>query len=148
MGVLAVGGGVILSEGLKSYQLASSRKAALQSARLSMERMVRDIRLIPSAASIDSFSSTAFQFDISGENNISYSRNGNNLERSGGVLASSCTGLIFTYLDSNGNPTSTQANIRQVQIEMTMTAANNQGTYTMRSRIFPRQFSTDYAGYQ
>jgi type IV pilus assembly protein PilW len=65
-------------------------------------------------------------------------------------VASHMTAFTFEYLDTNGNPTTVSANIRQLRITITVRTAKpdrkyatNGGyrTYTLRSVITPRNLS-------
>lgn len=148
LGILAAVVGPVLGTGIRSYALIVNRKVALNSARLAMERIASEARLIATQNDIDTFTSSVFQFDLSTESNINYSLSGDNLQRSGVTLANSAMALTFTYLDADGNSTATKANIQRVQVELSISAGAGYGSMTVRNHVFPRKFFSRYAGFQ
>ncbi|MFH1654319.1 MAG: type II secretion system protein [Pseudomonadota bacterium] len=148
VGILAGLLGPVISSGVRQYALAVRQKAALAQARLAMERMGAEILLIPATASIDTWTASVVQFDLPTENNINYSLNGTNLERSGVVLASGISSLAFTYLNQDGNTAGSQADIRRIGFELVVGAGTGYGAVRVRNQIFPRPFSSAYAGFQ
>lgn len=148
VGVLAAVVGPILIGAVKSYALVTNRQATLNSTRLAIERMSSEMKLIPSANSIDIFQASTFQFDTPSENDINYTLSSGNLLRSGAVLVSNVTSLSFAYLDANGAPTATKANIKRISVEMTINAGSGFGTLQLRTQVFPRRFAAYYANFQ
>lgn len=148
LGILAAVVGPVLGTGIRSYALTVNRKVALNSARLAVERITTETRLIATQNDIDTFTSSVFQFDLSTESNINYSLSGGSLQRSGVTLANNATALTFTYLDANGISTATKANIQRIQIELSINAGTGYGSITVRNQVFPRKFFSRYAGFQ
>ena len=126
----------MLTESLKSYSLITARKDSLSDARRAMERMKSELRI---ATAIDSMTSTSLQFDTPQENNIPYSLNGTDLERNGNDIAKNVSALTFTYLDASGNVTGTPANVRRVQLDISVSTAS-QGINRLRSQIYLRSY--------
>ena len=62
-------------------------------------------------------------------NNINYQVVSGDLQREGVILVGDLTSLTFTYLDSNGNTTTTANNVRVMQV--TMSATRNSETISM-----------------
>ena len=148
--LIAIVAGVIapvLVGGLRSYVMISSQKAALAQVRLAMERMSAEIRLIPDTDSIDTWTSTQFQFDIPSESNVRYRLQSGDLQRGSTDLASNVSNLNFTYLNSGGNPAAAKEDIYRIGVEMTLDAAGGQGSITIRTEVFPRRFSSAYADF-
>ncbi len=148
VGILAGLVGPAITSGIRQYALSMRQKVALSQARLAMERIGAEMLLIPATTSIDTWTSSVVQFDISGENNINYSLSGSNLQRSGVILASNVSSLSYTYLDANGNTATAQSDIRRIGYEIVVSAGTGYGSIRLRSQIFPRQFSPAYAGFQ
>lgn len=148
MAIVAGVVGPIMITGVRSYGLVEKRKSALAQVRLVMDRLSQEVRLIATTNDIDTFTSSTFQFDIPSEANINYTLSGANLTRSGVVMADGVTSISFTYYDSNGNVTATKANIWRIGVEMVLNAGTGYGSIKVRQQIFPRQFFSDYAGYQ
>jgi type IV pilus assembly protein PilW len=78
---------------------------------------------------------------------IIYDLNGTTLRRNNQPLAENIQSVTFDYLDSNGNPTATTADIRQIKITITVrtskadgdySANNGYRTHTLTSLITPR----------
>lgn len=137
-----------LMSGIQSYSLVAHRKAALSQARLVMDRFFYEARLISDTGSIDTWTSTALQFDISSESNVAYTLNGTNLERSGVVLADNVSSLVFTYYDMNGAVADSQSEITRIQMEIVVEAGTGMGAIRVRTQVFPRRFASAYAGFQ
>lgn len=146
--VLAGVVGPILTNGFRSYTLVAKQRATLAQARLATDRIMADIRLIPDQNNIITFTSSIFQFNTINESNVTYTAGGGNLTRSGVLLADGITSLTFTYLDANGVPTATKANIQRIGYEIVANAGSGYGTITIRNQVFPRRFFADYAQFQ
>jgi type IV pilus assembly protein PilW len=134
----------------RSYQIQSETADMQQNIRAAIYYMQREIRMAGSNpfVTIPAFGITAagassitFTEDVRGaaagvppvpgppdgdvtdpDENITYSLNGTNLQRTDNVtlvsqpVAQNINALNFVYLDANGNPTATLADIRTVQI--------------------------------
>lgn len=149
IGVLAGVLGVALFQGVKGFDLVSSRKSALAQARLAMERMVREMRLIQQSSDVVNVgSSTQFGFEYPDGTPIAYSLSGGNLVRNTDVLARNVNALTFTYLDSAGTVTATAAQVRSVRVQLTLNAPHAQGTLTLRTQVFLRNTGNNYAAFQ
>ena len=149
VGVLAGVLGVALFQGVKGFDLVSSRKSTLAQARLAMERMVREIRLIQQSSDVVNVSSTTqFNFEYPHGTSIQYALSGGNLMRNTDVLARNVNALAFTYLDGAGVATATAAQVRSVRIQLTLNAPNSHGTLTLRTQIFLRNTGNNYAAFQ
>lgn len=148
IGVLAMLVGPMLITGGKGFDVVSKRKGVLNEARLAMDRICAEASLIATTGDIVTFTSTNFVFNTPTENNIAYTLSGGNLTRSGTTIASGIANLNFTYLDANGAATAVQANIKRIGIEFSTSAGASYGTLYIRDGVFPRRFSSAYAGYQ
>jgi prepilin-type N-terminal cleavage/methylation domain-containing protein len=136
LGIIGTVTGFILKESLKSYTLIIARKDSLVDARRAIERMKSELRI---AMNIDSMSATSLQFDTTTENNISYTLNGTDLERNGNDIAQSVSALTLTYLDAGGAGTAVTANVRRVQLDITVSTASH-GSLRLRSQVYLRQY--------
>jgi prepilin-type N-terminal cleavage/methylation domain-containing protein len=150
VGILATMAAMIIMQGVRAYSVEQSRSDAHYQAKLAMERMAREIRLIRSSTVTDipTMTGTTLRYnDINGLQ-MGFRLNGGNIERtednavSWQTLATNITGPggnIFTYRDNIGAATAAPASIWLVQIQFTAT----QGTESiddMRTTVHPRNF--------
>jgi prepilin-type N-terminal cleavage/methylation domain-containing protein len=151
--ILAAIAAVIIMQGVKAYSAERSRSDVHYQARLAMERMAREIRLIRSqtAGDIPTMAATDLIFcDVTGKA-VEFQLLGQVLNRResatcnplawGGWNALSPSGvnpLTFTYLDTAGAGGSTAANLWFVEINLTDTQGSE--SLQMRTRVHPRNF--------
>jgi prepilin-type N-terminal cleavage/methylation domain-containing protein len=151
LGVMSTLAALIILQGVESYSTEDQRSNVHYQASLAMERMVREIRLIRTPASVTSLLTNRSQLQYTDINNASIgfrlNAGNGNIERSqdGGVTWQTlATGIIapggniFTYLDNTGASTTINSNLWLIQIQFTAT----QGTQsvTMLSTLFPMNF--------
>ncbi len=151
VGILAGIAAMIILQGVRAYSDEQSRSDVHYQARLATERMVREIRLMRSrtAADIPTMSvATLMYTDINGVQ-MGFRLNGGagaveRTENNGTTwqaLAINITapgGNIFTYFDSAGAVTASQADLWFVQMEFTATQGSE--SVTMRTAVHPRNF--------
>jgi hypothetical protein len=110
-------------------------------ARLAVERIAREARLIRSCADIigpANPSNTLSFTDINGTA-VAFSVAGSNLLRGPDLLASGITSAQpFRFLDTAGNPTTACPGIWYVEIDVIDTQGSE--SLQMRSRVHPRNF--------
>lgn len=129
---------MIILQGVRAYSDERNRSDVHYQARLAMERMAREIRMIRSRADITTMANADLQFtDVYG-NTVRFNLVGSDIQRSGSVLASNISPFAFSYYDTAGALTALSANLWLVEIALTAT----QGTETiqMRTRVHPRNF--------
>ena len=145
VGILATMAAMIIMQGVRAYSVEQSRSDAHYQAKIAMERMAREIRLIRSSTVTDipTMTGTTLRYnDINGLQ-MGFRLNGGNIERtednavSWQTLATNITGTggnIFTYLYNNAIPPS----LWLVQIQFIAT----QGTESIdiRTTVHPRNF--------
>ena len=137
---------LIILQGMTAYTGEQSRSDVHYQARIAMERMAREIRLIRSqGADITSLLPADLRFtDINGStvgfNWVAASKTLNRWNGAGNdVLATGVTAFTFTYYLQDGVTTpATAANLGCVEI--VMTAQQGAETFELRSRVFPRNF--------
>lgn len=142
--IISIIAAMIILQGAKSYTSEDSRSNVHYQAKLAVERMAREIRLIRSQTDITTMNPGTIRYtDING-NQMGFRLNVNNIERTQNnavtwqTLASGVTALTFTYLDSAGAGGATAATLWFVVIDVTDT----QGTETLqiRTRVHPMNF--------
>ena len=130
--------GPILGNAIQSSGLVSFRGQSLSEARNAMNRMVNEIRLIPSTSVLANIGATQLQFQYPAGTSITYSLSDTNLLRNSDILLGNVSSLAFTYYDALGATTATPANVRSIGIQFTTTAL------TLRTRVFVRNTGNDY----
>ena len=138
---------MIILQGVRAYSDESSRSDVHYQARLAVERMAREIRLIRSStvADIPTMNGTTLLYNDINGTQMGFRLTAGNLQRTqdnGATWETLATnipgGPVFTYLDNTGVVTGAQTSLWLVQIE----AAVTQGTesVTMRTTVHPRNF--------
>lgn len=108
-------------------------------ARVAMERMSRELRVIRSntsadlTAATDAISSTTINGDT-----IGFSLSGSNLMRNSQILASNVSDLTFTYYDSSGATTATVTDMKFIRIDLTLT--QNNSSANLNTVVYPRSW--------
>ncbi len=154
----------------KTYDIQEQLTEMVQSARATMDIITREVMMAgfnPSGASFNGIPYSAGQLQISADlngdgvttdsnENIVYTFDGANLKidrNTGGgaqTLAKNIQAFSFSYIDGDGNATTTTADIRQIQIAITARTAKldpkygaNGGyrTYSLTSLITPKNLS-------
>lgn len=123
---------------LDSWLFNKNERDILFSARLAINRMVREIRQIKNVATIATFSSTEFNFFKTDNTQVDFKQTGNSLLLNADELADKLEdpgGLGFTYMDSEGNITNIKDNIRMVRIRLTISSGDNTVTVESLARL-------------
>jgi len=148
VGIIAGVVGYILPAVVRGWTFKTNRNDLLSDGRLAMNRMAREIREIKDLTGVITASASQLRFLDIGDLDITYSLSGTDLNRTedgaANVLASSVSGLSFSYYDNGGNavavplvsPSSTD--IRRVRLNMTLTK-NGENVY-LQSDSTPRNF--------
>jgi prepilin-type N-terminal cleavage/methylation domain-containing protein len=134
LGILCGVGAHFLIESGDALILQTKRKEIVESGRIAMDRMTREIRQIKDASSVLAAGSSNFQFIDSSNNTITFDRSGSVLRRTKGIstfsLANNASALTFTYYDANGivlvSPILNPTNIRRIQIDLTFSLSGQQ----------------------
>jgi prepilin-type N-terminal cleavage/methylation domain-containing protein len=145
--ILAAVGSQMLGKSLQSFVFGKEVAKGDSQARLALERLTRDLRMVSSPANLVIVPATAITFsDIEG-NNVNYSlaagqllrKNNNNIAQ---VLADDVNNLQFAYLRSDGNTVAATA--AEVYF-ITASVAVKRGTLatditSLRATVHPRNF--------
>lgn len=154
VGIISGIAALIILEGIKASSKEQNLSDAHYQARIAMERMAREIRLIRSqtVGDIPTMAAADLVFcDVTGKAVEFQLAAGGILNRResatcaplvwGGWNALSASGvnpLTFTYLDSTGSGGATAANLWFVEINLTDTQGSE--SLPMRTRVHPRNF--------
>jgi prepilin-type N-terminal cleavage/methylation domain-containing protein len=147
LGVLAGGIGPGVSAAINTYDRILNRRQMLAEAEAGMERMVREIRLIPGSSQVTSAATTSFQFQYPTGTSITYSLSGTNLSRNSDILLANISSLAFTYYTQAGATTTTAASVRSVGIQFTMTSSGSTPSLTLSTRVFIRNTGNNYVNF-
>lgn len=142
LGVLGLALGPGLSNAVQSYSLISTRRMGVAETRAAMERMAREIRLIPGRSQVSLITSSSFQFQYPTGTSITYSLSGTNLMRNSDVLLANVSALTFTGYTETGGTTTNESGIRSIGITITTTMP-----YTLRTRVFLPNTGNYYQGF-
>lgn len=141
IGILSGIAALIILQGVSAYSSEQSRSDVHYQARLAVERIAREARMIRSCADIAgpaNPSATLSFVDING-NAVSFSYAGGNLSRGANLLSSGITSAQpFTFLDVNGNQTTACPGIWFVAVDVI--GQNGSESAEMRTRVHPRNF--------
>lgn len=142
LGVLGLALGPGLSNAVQSYGLISTRRMGVAETRAAMERIVREIRLIPGRSQVSQITASSFRFEYPAGTSIMYSLSGTNLMRNSNVLLANVSVLTFTGYTETGGTTTNENNIRSVEITITTMMP-----YTLRTRVFLPNTGNYYEGF-
>ena len=148
VGIVAAVFATALVPTMRASVMVGTRNEALQSARVALDRMVREIRLIRSTAYIQTWTANDLKFNVNNPYNtsIEFKLSGDtppNLLRvkdgvlPGDVLSGNVQSLTFSYLENNGNPAAL-ANIWRIVIDLSVKVGAE--TVNLRSEVHPSNF--------
>ncbi len=149
LGIIAASIATFFSAGAESFSLIKARNEALEKARYGMNRISKEIMYLASSDFI-TLNPTSLEFNDSGNIQTTYelgTYSGNTaVVRGADVLIPNAQSINFDYYDANGVATSTPADVRTIQVTLVIDAEDNQGSVTLQTTIFPREFI--YTGFQ
>ena len=116
LGVIAGMSAALLSQGFNAYTNSANLADSNSQGQIAIQRMIRDLQLIRSAADITVASTSQLSYTDINNNTVSYALSGStlNLTKNGSTqaLADGANSLTFTYYTNAGvtpPPSSTQA---------------------------------------
>lgn len=118
----------VLQTGFSAYNTARDLSNSDAQSNLALERMVRDIRDIPTTAGISIMNSNQFTFIDATKTTVTYNLSGTDLMRNNQMLATGVNTLTFAYYDSLGAVTASASSIRYVTISLNITLNNTNTT--------------------
>ena len=147
VGIISSIAALIILEGMKASSQEQNLSNAHYQARLAMERMARDIRLIRSTdpADITAYTATNLRFtDVNGAPS-GFQLTGTTLNRWNGVgndvLASGISALSFSYYKNDNTAAILPADLNLLWfIDIVITSQQGSDTLQMRTRVHPRNF--------
>lgn len=147
VGIIAGVAAKVLVAGLDIYAMVVNRNDAVQSARVSMDRMVDELLLVKSSDLI-AMGDTIFSFrDADGEltafTRVTASIGGQSVPciyRGPDFLARDAVQFDFDYYRADGLAATTLADLRRINIDLTVETRSDAGTIHLRTDVFPRNF--------
>jgi len=145
VGILAGLAAVIITQGVQAFGEQQARSDVHYQARLAVERIAREARMVRSCADITlpANPSASLSFtDINGAA-VAFSVAGGTLSRGADVLAGNLTSATpFRFLKKNGTDTTTSCVSPDDIwfIEISVTSTQGAETLQLRTRVHPRNF--------
>lgn len=148
VGIIAGVAAKILMSGLDTYSFVVNRKDATQHARVGMEKMVSELLLIKNS-DIRWMYNENFGFWDRDQGGASFKKDAmrglpvlsRGDESWGGddyFLAGQLGIIDFDYLRADGSGTSSAAEVRKINVELSIDALGGHGAITLRTEVFPR----------
>ncbi|MES2504508.1 MAG: type II secretion system protein [Myxococcota bacterium] len=142
LGVIAFAVAPGIKAAVDNYVLITTRRQGVTEARNAMERMIRELRLLPASAQLTNIAATYVVFQYPVGTTILYYSYAGGLYRNSDLLLSNITSLNFAYYDQSGVVTATPANVRSIEISLTTDLP-----YTLRTRVFMPNTGNEYQGF-
>jgi len=129
LAIIVVASTPFITTVLNAWVFDKAERDMVFSARLSLNRMVREIRQIKNSTDyITTWTQTEFNFTDMNNNVIDFRQNSTQLLRNSDELMSmlnSSGGLNFTYLSSSGSTAAEKRAIRMVRIRLNLASGEN-----------------------
>jgi len=129
VGIIAGIGAPFISTILDAWLFNKDERDLVFSARLTMNRMVREIRQIKDVSSIVTFTADEFKFTHINNSSVDFKQSGNVLLFNSDELTNKLQnpgGLHFDYLKEDSiNETTIKSEIRMVRITLTLVSGDN-----------------------
>lgn len=150
LAIISAGFAAGLVPTMRASMMVDTRKEAIQSARMAVDRMMREIRVIRTIATnvpdIQTWTSTDLKFNDMYGKSIEFVRNGAGApytllryENSvSNTLSGDVQSLSFTYLKKDGSAASAVGEIWRIQISLQVKVGNE--TVDLRSEVNPGNF--------
>lgn len=140
--------GPVLGNIVHSATFVWARGDSLADARIAIERLVMELRLLPSISSLTSIGNSNLAFQYPAGTNLQYWLSGTNFQRNSNVLVSDVSALTFSYFDEQGSITSTLGNVRSIGIQISVLPPSGGEIMTLRTRVFLRNTGHNYDGFE
>lgn len=107
---------------IDNWSLISSRRLGGAESQTAMERMVREIENTKGPTFITTLTADHLTFTDTSDQAVDFYLNGTDLYLGSYILARNVSSISFVYKDIDGNVTATAANVRTVEITLTLTS--------------------------
>ena len=133
---------VYMREGINAWQYMCGQKNITLSTRAAMNRVVKELKRVKQNTNILTHTPTMVRFLDIYNNTITFSQEGTVLYRNSDILLESLQdpgGLVFTYLDKDGNETAITNEMRVVRCRLTVVEEENKFILESAARIRVRR---------
>ncbi len=120
VGIVGLGAVEMLRLGAQVQISSQKNQALLWDGELAMTRITEDLHMIQSPSSISAATVASLTFKNMNGTTITYSLSGHQLMRNSYALANNVTSFSLSYLDQDGNVTTTLADIRYIGVNLTL----------------------------
>lgn len=138
LGGVSIALGSMIIEMFQSYSSQQQFTDQDAQARLTLDRMLRDVREARLPADLSAPGTSLVFTDIT-NTAITYALSGTQLLRNGNVLADGVSALSFSYYDNAGATLAAAAGTRYIAAQFTLTTADGIAN-TVRGVVSPRNF--------
>jgi len=143
--ILAAAVTPIIRSTVMSYETATTVTEAFQASRIAYNRMLSELRMIPSTASVTAISSGGITFTDRDGNSVSYSTGNYRLLRNGFMFAENVTAFTIVPRDTAGaalTPTAQDPDVWSYEVLMTVTVrtGNDPSSVEFKGQVTPRNF--------
>lgn len=122
---------VFLFAPVENWVFTKARRSGVSDAQMAITRMLKEIRRIKAPGQIQTFTAEQLSFVDIENAAVTFQKTGTDLMRNGDVLARNVQGLVFTYLDKDGNVAAAAGQIRVMRVELAIVSGNQ--TVRLRS---------------
>lgn len=140
IGILAAIGSQMLGMTVQSFVFSKDVLKGDWQARVAIERLTRDLRMVRASSNLTIVPATAVTFSDTDGSNVNYSISGTQLMRNTQPLADGISGLAFTYLRSDGNTVETTTSSLVYYITVSFDVTRSTATTSLRATVHPRNF--------
>ena len=140
LGILAALGSQMLGKTVQSFAFSRDVTKGDWQARVALERLTRDLRMVRAPVNLTITPATAITFSDTDGTNVNYSLSGTRLMRNTQVLADDISNLQFTYLRSDGNTVETTNSSLVYYITVSFDVSRSITTTSLRATVHPRNF--------
>jgi prepilin-type N-terminal cleavage/methylation domain-containing protein len=131
--------------GVDIFDTVSNRKDIVQSSRISMEVISKDLRMIKSENDIVSASTTGLNFYNMDNEHIIYNFGDGTISRNANSMVEGITSFVFTYYDANGtilvSPVADPTDIWKIKVELDATVDGK--PINLETIVTPRNLNED-----
>ncbi|MEA3492764.1 MAG: prepilin-type N-terminal cleavage/methylation domain-containing protein [Candidatus Margulisiibacteriota bacterium] len=131
-----------LWEAIDTWAFLSGQKGIAMSTQSAMYKVVRELKRVDGNSSISTFTSKEVTFTDINSNTITFSQEGTSLYRNSDILLDdldASNGLIFSYLDTDGNPVASNEAIGVIRVDLMVVKGDNRFVIESAARVRTRR---------
>jgi hypothetical protein len=138
LSIIAFGFSSYIFNSMQAWVLISSSDAAISTARISMSRILAELRRIKKPENILTSTTSECRFIDIDSQQVDFKQSGSDLLRNADILAAGLVtpdGLRFTYLNTSGEATSVKQDMRTIRVWIYLTAGPQRTMLESSARI-------------